>query len=70
MEKAELSLLRRALPPGKQLRVVAAVVLAAVAVLVIGWALRARAGEPVRYSLTPGASRTTFSRARGAPAGG
>jgi hypothetical protein len=46
MEKAELSLLRRALPPGKQLRVVAAVVLAAVAVIVIGWALRARAGEP------------------------
>ena len=46
MEKAELSLLRRVLPPGKQLRVVAAVVLAAVAVLVIGWALRARAGEP------------------------
>ncbi len=46
MEKAELSLLRRALPPGKQLRVVAVVVLAAVVLIVVGWALRARAGEP------------------------
>ncbi|MGH8324787.1 MAG: efflux RND transporter periplasmic adaptor subunit, partial [Steroidobacteraceae bacterium] len=47
MEKAELSLLRRALPPGKQIRVVLVVVLVAAAALVIGWgALRARAGEP------------------------
>jgi len=46
MEKAELSLLRRALPPGKQWRIVAVVVLAAAALVVIGWALRARAGEP------------------------
>src|ERR1700742_1706260 len=47
MEKAELSLLRRALPPGKQIRVVAVIVLAAAGALVIGWgALRAPAGEP------------------------
>ncbi len=47
MEKAELSLLRRALPPGKQIRVVLVIVLAAAGVHVIGWgALRARAGEP------------------------
>jgi cobalt-zinc-cadmium efflux system membrane fusion protein len=47
MEKPELSLLRRALPPGKQLRVVAVAVLAAAGAFVIGWGLRARAGEPV-----------------------
>jgi cobalt-zinc-cadmium efflux system membrane fusion protein len=47
MEKAELSLLQRALPPGKQIRVVLVIVLAAAAALVVGWgALRARAGEP------------------------
>lgn len=46
MEQSELSLLRRALPPGKQIRVVLVIVLAAVAVLV-GWgALRAHASEP------------------------
>lgn len=50
MEQAELSLLRRALPPGKQLRVVAIVVLAAAALIVIGWAFRARAGEPAAAS--------------------
>jgi membrane fusion protein, heavy metal efflux system len=48
MEQAELSLLRRALPPGKQVRVVLVIVLVAAGALVIGWgALRARAGEPV-----------------------
>jgi cobalt-zinc-cadmium efflux system membrane fusion protein len=47
MEKAELSLLRRALPPGKQIRVVLVIVLAAAAALLIGWgALRAGASEP------------------------
>jgi membrane fusion protein, heavy metal efflux system len=47
MEQAELSLLRRALPPGKQIRVVLVIVLAAAAALAVGWgALRARAGEP------------------------
>ena len=46
MEKAELSLLRWALSPRRQLRVVAVIVLAAAAAIVIGWALRARAGEP------------------------
>lgn len=48
MEQAELSLLRRALPPGKQIRVVLVIVLVAAGALVIGWgALHARAGEPV-----------------------
>ena len=47
MEKPELPLLRRALPPGKQLRVVLIVVLAAAGAIVIGWGLRARASEPV-----------------------
>jgi membrane fusion protein, heavy metal efflux system len=47
MEKAELSLLRRALPPGKQIRVVLVIVLAAAGALAVGWgALRARASEP------------------------
>jgi membrane fusion protein, heavy metal efflux system len=47
MEKAELSLLRRALPPGKQIRVVLVIVLAAAGALAIGWGtLRARASEP------------------------
>jgi cobalt-zinc-cadmium efflux system membrane fusion protein len=47
MEKAELSLKRRALPPGRQIRVVLVVALVAAGALVIGWgALRARAGEP------------------------
>ncbi len=56
MEKAELSLLRRALPPGKQIRVVAVIVLAAAGALVIGWgALRATASEP------PPATETTAS---------
>jgi len=46
MEKVELSLLRRALPPGKQWRIVF-VVLVAAGALVVGWgALRARASEP------------------------
>ena len=45
MEQSELSLLRRALPPGKQLRVVLVIVLAAIAVLA-GWGvLRAHASE-------------------------
>ena len=47
MEKAELSLKRRALPPGRQIRVVLVVALVAAGALVIGWGvLRARAGEP------------------------
>ncbi len=47
MDQAELSLQRRALPPGKQIRIVLVVVLVAAAALVIGWgALRATAGEP------------------------
>ena len=49
MEEAELSLLRRALPPGKQIRVVLVIVLVAAGALAIGWgALRARASEPVQ----------------------
>jgi membrane fusion protein, heavy metal efflux system len=47
MEKAELSLLRRTLPLGKQIRVVLVIMLAAAGALVVGWgALRARASEP------------------------
>jgi cobalt-zinc-cadmium efflux system membrane fusion protein len=47
MDNAELSLLRRAMPAGKQIRVVLVIVLAAAGALVIGWgALRARASEP------------------------
>jgi len=46
METAELSLLRRALSPRKQLRIVLIVLLAAAGAIVIGWALRAHAGEP------------------------
>jgi cobalt-zinc-cadmium efflux system membrane fusion protein len=47
MEQAELSLLRRALPPGKQIRVVLLIVLVTVGALAVGWgALRARASEP------------------------
>ena len=46
-EKPELSLLPRALPPGRQIRVVLVVVLATAAAMVIGWgALRATASEP------------------------
>lgn len=56
MEQAELSLLRRALPAGKQIRVVLVIVLAAAAALAVGWgALRARASEPATSS-EPGAS--------------
>src|SRR3984957_7983785 len=45
MEQSELSLLRRALPPGKQVRVVLVMVVVA-AVVLIGWgALRAHASE-------------------------
>ncbi len=47
MEKPELSLLRRALPPGKQLRIVLIAAMAATGAIVIGWGLRARASEPV-----------------------
>jgi cobalt-zinc-cadmium efflux system membrane fusion protein len=48
MEKSDNSLTRRALPAGKQIRVVLVVVLIAAGALAIGWgALRARAGEPV-----------------------
>ncbi len=47
MDQAELSLQRRALPPGKQIRIVLIVVLVAAAALLIGWgALRATAREP------------------------
>ena len=46
-EKPELSLLPRALPPGRQIRIVLVVVLATAAAMVIGWgALRATASEP------------------------
>jgi cobalt-zinc-cadmium efflux system membrane fusion protein len=47
MEQSDISLLRRALSPGKQIRVVLVVVVIAAGALAVGWgALRARAGEP------------------------
>jgi membrane fusion protein, heavy metal efflux system len=47
MQNAELSLLRRALPPGKQFRIVLIMAAVAASALLIGWgALRATAGEP------------------------
>lgn len=47
MQQAELSLLQRALPAGKQIRILLVVVLVAGGALAIGWgALRARADEP------------------------
>src|SRR5579859_7972044 len=56
MEQAELSLLRRALPAGKQIRVVLVIVLVMAVALAVGWgALRARASEPAT-STEPGAS--------------
>jgi len=64
MEKAELYLLRRALPRGTQLRVVAAVVLAALAVIVIGWALRARAGAPVPANESTATNEVRLSSAQ------
>lgn len=64
MEKAELSLLRRALPPGKQLRIVLIVVLAAAGAIVIGWALRARAGEPAATNDTTTANEVRLSSAQ------
>ena len=49
MDNAEGSLLRRALPSGKQWRVLLVVVLVAAGALVVGWgALRARASEPAQ----------------------
>lgn len=48
MQQAELSLLRRALPAGKQIQILLVVVLALAGALTVGWgALRARAEEPV-----------------------
>ena len=64
MEKAELSLLRRALPPGKQLRVVLIVVLAAAGAIVIGWALRARASEPAAANEAIAANEVRLSSAQ------
>ena len=65
MEKAELSLLRRALPPGKQIRVVAVIVLAAAGALVIGWgALRATASEPAPPNETTSSNEVHLSSAQ------
>jgi cobalt-zinc-cadmium efflux system membrane fusion protein len=65
MEKAELSLLRRALPPGKQIRVVLVIVLAAACALAIGWgALRARASEPAPPNETLASNEVHLSSAQ------
>src|SRR5579872_5245487 len=64
MQNAELSLLRRALPPGKQLRVVLLVVLVAGAFL-IGWgALRARMTEPTPEGAASSANEVHLSSAQ------
>ncbi len=65
MEKAELSLLRRALPAGKQIRVVLVIVLAAAIALVIGWgALRARASEPAATNESTASNEVHLSSAQ------
>src|SRR3984957_3581588 len=65
MEKAELSLLRRALPAGKQIRVVLVIVLVAAGALVIGWgALRARASEPAPTNQTTASNEVHLSSAQ------
>src|SRR5580698_1741266 len=65
MEKAELSLLRRALPAGKQIRVVLVIVLAAAGALAIGWgALRARASEPAPANETTSSNEVHLSSAQ------
>ncbi|HVW70723.1 MAG TPA: efflux RND transporter periplasmic adaptor subunit [Steroidobacteraceae bacterium] len=64
MQQAELSLLRRALPPGKQLRVVLLVVLVTGAFL-IGWGvLRARATEPPPQSAAGSANEVRLTSAQ------
>lgn len=64
MQKAELSLLRRALPPGKQLRVVLLVVLAT-AIALVGWgALHARGNEPTPDNAPGSASEVHLSSAQ------
>jgi cobalt-zinc-cadmium efflux system membrane fusion protein len=65
MEKAELFLQRRALPTGKQFRIVMIVALVAATALVIGWgALRARAGEPAPADTTVAANEVHLSSAQ------
>ena len=65
MEKAEHSLLRRALPPGKQIRVVLVIALAAAGALAIGWgALRARASEPAPANESTASNEVHLSSAQ------
>jgi cobalt-zinc-cadmium efflux system membrane fusion protein len=65
MEKSELSLLRRTLPQGKQIRVVLIIVLAAAGALAIGWgALRARASEPAPANETTASNEVHLSSAQ------
>jgi membrane fusion protein, heavy metal efflux system len=65
MEKAEDSLLRRALPPGKQLRIVLMVVVATACAILVGWgALRARASEPAPTNAATAANEVHLSSAQ------
>ena len=64
METAELSLLRRALSPGKQLRIVLMVLLAAAGAIVVGWALRAHASEPPPANETTATNEVRLSSAQ------
>jgi cobalt-zinc-cadmium efflux system membrane fusion protein len=65
MEKSDNSLTRRALPLGKQIRVVLVVVLIAAGALAIGWgALRARASEPVEQQESVSSNELRLSTAQ------
>jgi membrane fusion protein, heavy metal efflux system len=65
MEKSDNSLTRRALPLGKQIRVVLVVVLIAAGALAIGWgALRARASEPVEQQESASSNELRLSAAQ------
>jgi membrane fusion protein, heavy metal efflux system len=61
METGELSLLRRALSTGRQLRIVLLVLLAAAGAMVVGWALRAHASEPPPTNETATANEVRLS---------
>lgn len=65
MEKSDNSLTRRALPLGKQIRVVLVIVLIAAGALAIGWgALRARASEPVEQQELASSNELRLSAAQ------
>jgi cobalt-zinc-cadmium efflux system membrane fusion protein len=65
MEKAALSIQRRALPPGRQLRILLVIVACAAGALVIGWgALWASAGEPAPANIAVATNEVRLSSAQ------